>query len=113
MKDAKKNYDKSLKRVRERFHSPKTLRMLTDALAENTKITVFDSRCIIDRLFEHKDRFKTIEDVHSCRTAMVAWAVRQGVLIIKLREMLSELKLHGHVATLVHIRLPEYEGTYE
>lgn len=108
-----KGADKDLRRARDRFSSPKTQQALSEAIAEVPSATVFDTERIKDQLFRRLGEFKHIERFQDFRAAVVAWATGQARLTVKLREILRELFIHGHVVTMLFLRLPEFAGLDE
>ena len=103
--------DRELRRARDRFGSEKTQIALNEAILSIRGVTIFDSERILEQLFKRLTDFKSIGNVKAFREAVVAWATRQARLTVKLREILRELHVHGHVATMLFLRLPQFADT--
>ena len=103
--------DKKLRLARDRFGSHRTQLALSDAILSVPDITIFDSGRIIVQLGERLNEFKHIEGFKQFRSEVCTWAKRQAHLIVKLREILQERSITGHIATLLFLRLPQFAGT--
>ena len=107
-----KGADKDLRRARDRFTSLKTQLMLREAVLETPGITIFDIEPVILQLGERLNEFKLLS-LKQFREKTVQCVTRHARLSTRLRQIVRELFIDDHVATILRRRIPEFVGSAE
>lgn len=104
----KRNYDKALKKVRDRLKPAKMQLALREAILGVVGMADEDRKSILESLWEQKKQFKNIHSPKQFKSVVIAWVVRQAQLIVNLRELLA--KPNPFKAKLLYSALHSYDG---
>jgi hypothetical protein len=99
--------DENLRRARDQFKSPKTQKLLSEAILA-TGATTHDKQRILDQLRKRLRDFKHLGKMASFRPAAIAWVTRQGQLNAALYDLLQTT--HNFDSDLLRQSLPTYDG---
>lgn len=100
--------DKDLRRTHDQFTSPKTKKILSEAILGVPGATDSDEKRIVAQLGKRLREFKHLGKMKSFRPVAVTWVTRQAQLTIKLREVLQHT--HSFNAPLLFDVLPTFDG---